>query len=241
VGEARARPAAAPVVLPALPGVADPGPARVIDERMAKIALAAHGVPVPKGRFAANRDDAAAAAEALGGPVALKALGLTHKTDHGAIRLGLTGAEAVRAACERMAAPDGYLVEEMVEGGVAELLVGVARDPVHGLALTLGAGGVLTELMADSETLLLPATDDEIRAALMRLRIAPLLGGFRGRPAVDLTAAVAAISALQSFAEAEAGRLLELEVNPLIVGATGAVAVDALIALLPGEDGVPGG
>jgi hypothetical protein len=118
----------------------------------------------------------------------------------------------------------------MVPGAVLELLVGVQRDPRLGLALTLGAGGVLVELVDDTDTVLLPTTRREIREALTGLRVGPVLAGYRGRPA-DLEAVVAAVEAVAAFAVDQAERLLELEVNPLLVLPDGAVAVDALVRL----------
>jgi len=225
---ARARPPAPPLLLaPSRPGAA----VATLDERMAKHALATHGVPVPEGRIAATPAEAAAAAEALGGPVALKALGLAHKTEHGAVRLALVGGPAVQAAAQSMPAPDGFLVEAMVAGAVAELLVGVLRDPAHGFTLTLGAGGTLTEILADTVTLLIPSDRAAIRTALSELRIWPVLAGYRGQSAADIDAILDAVLAVQAFAETEAGRLAELDINPLIVTPLGAVAADALIRL----------
>jgi acetyl-CoA synthetase len=123
-----------------------------------------------------------------------------------------------------------FLVERMVGDPVLELLVGVQRDPRLGLGLTVGAGGVLVELVDDTVTLLLPARRSEIRAALTRLRVGPVLQGFRGRSA-DLEAVVDAVEAIAGFATGHADRLLELEVNPLLVLPDGAVAVDALVRL----------
>ena len=116
---------------------------------------------------------------------------------------------------------------------VAELLIGVTRDPQFGLLMTIGAGGVLVELLGDAASLLLPAGEDEIRAAILSLKTAPLLQGFRGRPVGDLAAAVAAALAIARFAEANAATLEELDVNPLLVRpeGKGAVAVDALIRM----------
>ncbi|MGF1500737.1 MAG: acetate--CoA ligase family protein [Paracoccaceae bacterium] len=231
IAEAWDRPA--PLPLDAPPSTAAEEGGALLDERMAKLSLAAHGLAVPEGRYAANREEAADRAAEIGFPVVLKALGLAHKTEHGALRLGLADAEAVRAAGAAMAAPDGYLVERMVADGVAELLVGVTREAPYGLGLTLGAGGTLTEILADSVTLLIPSTAEEIRAALGRLRMAPLLAGYRGRPQADLRAAVEAALAVQAYALAEADRLLELDINPLIVTPQGAWAADALIRLAP--------
>src|SRR5690606_20804748 len=116
-----------------------------------------------------------------------------------------------------------------VDGAVAEVIVGVRRDPLFGLVLVIGAGGILVELLRDAQRLLLPASPAEIEAAIRRLKTFPLLDGFRGRPKGDLPALVAAIQAIARYAEAE--RLVELDVNPLMVlpVGQGAVAVDALI------------
>jgi len=157
------------------------GRSRLLDEAEAKAALAAHGLPVPNGALAATPDEAAAAAARIGFPVALKGRGVAHKAEAGAVRLNLHTAEAVAAAARGMDFASGFLVERMVEGSVAELILGVMRDPVYGYTLTIGAGGILTELLADAATLMIPATEAEIRAALAGLKSAPLLQGYRGR------------------------------------------------------------
>jgi len=231
--------------LPAAP-LALQGPApkvgRTLDEYESKSRLAAFGLPVPAGRLVdfAGLADAAAA---LPGPLALKAVSdaLPHKTEVGSVALGLAGAEAVLAAAETMRAKvaenkpglevDRFLLEPMVDGAVAEVIVGVRRDPLFGLVLVIGAGGILVELLRDAQRLLLPASPAEIEAAIRRLKTFPLLDGFRGRPKGDLPALVAAIQAIARYAEAEAERLVELDVNPLMVlpVGQGAVAVDALI------------
>ena len=124
---------------------------------------------------------------------------------------------------------DAVLIEEMATGGVAELLVGVICDPAHGFVLTLGAGGVLTEVLRDTVSLLVPADSAAITNALNRLRCAPLLHGYRGKPAADISAIVNAVLAVQSYVVANADTLSEVEINPLICTPVSAVAVDALI------------
>lgn len=230
IAEAWARPAPPPMV-----GTGPVRADRLLDEAEAKAVLARAGVPVPEGRRAATPDEAATVAATLGGPLALKALGVAHKTEAGAVALGLTP-EAVAARARGMSAEAGFLVERMVCDGVAELIVGVVRDPVFGLSLTIGAGGVLAELLADRAMLPLPATEKEIGHAIAGLRIAAVLSGWRGRPPADHQAVVRAIRAIGNFAVAGADRLVELDVNPLIVTPTGAFAADALIHL-----GRPGG
>jgi acyl-CoA synthetase (NDP forming) len=203
-----------------------------LDEADAKAWLVHHGIAVPGGRRAVDAEDAVAAAERLGYPVALKALGLAHKTEAGAVRLNLRDADALRrAACDLAPLGKGLYVECMVATPLAELIVGITRDPPFGLVMTLGSGGELVEILRDTATLLLPASRGEIEAALAGLRSAPLLKGYRGRPPGDLAAAVAAIEAVQRLSLADAASLVELEINPLIVCAEGrgAFAADALI------------
>lgn len=204
-----------------------PGSPRLWTEDDAKTALAAHGLRVPQRLRAATPDEAGRAAAQLGGPVALKGEGLAHKSDSGAVVLNLTDPEDVRRAAARIEAP-GFLVEEMVSGAVAELLVGVLRDPAHGWLLTLAAGGVDAEWLADRAFLLLPASDAEILAALDSLRIGARLRGWRGAPPADRSAILAAIHAIARYVAATPG-LIEIEVNPLLCRADGAIAVDALI------------
>jgi acyl-CoA synthetase (NDP forming) len=221
-----------------------PGAPALLDEWESKRLLAHHGVPVPAGRVVPP-GEAPAAAAALGYPVAVKAISrdLPHKTEAGAVALGLTDAGAVAAAVAAMDAAiarhrpglvvERALVEPMVEGALAELLVGVKRDEQFGLALVIGAGGTLVELVRDTRTLLLPTDEDEIAAALKGLRVARLLSGFRGRPAADMEKVVAAIVAVARFAEAHRDSLVELDVNPLMVTPNRVVAVDALVRMAP--------
>ena len=206
----------------------------VYSEKAAKDLLATFGLVVPEGRVCAA-GDAVAVAEQLGYPVTLKvsSAAIAHKTEAGGVVLNLRSADEVAAAAARLAklSPE-VLVERMVTGAVAELILGLMRDPQFGTALVVGAGGILTELLHDSATLLLPTSETEIRAALAGLKCWPLVTGFRGRHG-DAEAVVHAVQALAAFAAAHAGRIEEVDVNPLLVTATGAVAVDALIRMRP--------
>ncbi len=218
----RHRPAASPLLLP---GEGDG--AQVLSEAASKAALAAHGLEVPQAR----RVEAAelqAAASAMPLPLVLKGEGFAHKTEAGAVALNLTTPEAVMEAAGRMNAP-AYLLEEMITGAVAELLIGVVRDPAHGYVLTIAAGGVLTEILKDSASLILPVTEGDVTEALDGLRIAPLLAGYRGQPGADHAAIVRAVMAVQDYAIYDAAHLQEVEINPLICTPARAVAADALI------------
>lgn len=208
------------------------GKAALIPEAEAKTRLAAKELDVPRAARATTPEGAAAVATGLGFPVALKGEGVAHKTEAGAVKLNLTSPAEVEQAAGTMNAP-GYLVEEMVTGGVAELLVGVVRDPAHGFVLTLAAGGTLTELWRDSASLLIPAAPADIDAALDGLRIAPLLAGWRGAPGADRAAIHRAVAAITAYVMDNADRLEEVEVNPLICTPHRAIAADALIREAP--------
>jgi len=148
------------------------------------------------------------------------------------VKLNLRDAASVRAAAEAMAGVGaGLYVERMVQGGVGELIVGITRDPLFGPVMTVGTGGVLVELLKDSRTLLLPSTREEIEAALRSLQMFPLLDGYRGREKADLGAAIDAILGIAGFALDHAEKLLELDINPLIVcgEGKGAWVADALM------------
>ncbi|MBB2970338.1 acetate--CoA ligase family protein [Mesorhizobium sp. RMAD-H1] len=202
------------------------------DEAQAKAVLRRHGLSVPEGSRGTNADEAVTAAESLGYPVAIKALGIAHKSEMNAVRLNLKNAEAVRSAAnELMPLGSGLYVERMVTGAVGELLVGILDDPQFGPVMTLGTGGVLVELLQDSVTLLLPSSRDEIEEALRSLRMFPLLDGYRGKPKADLGAAIDAIDAIATFAVEHAGRIIELDINPLLVcgEGKGAWIADALL------------
>jgi len=207
--------------------------AHTISEYEAKRALAAYGVPVPRSQLVAA-GDAARVAAGLGFPVVIKAAGaaLEHKSDVGGVMLNVRSAAEAAAAAQRLSSlSPTLLIEEMVTGGGAEILVGMRVDPQFGLLLVLGAGGVLTELLRDSVTLLPPFSAASVTAALGRLRAAPLLAGFRGRPAADVPALVETALACSRYGLDNLERLAELDLNPVIVRprGQGAVAVDALI------------
>ena len=198
--------------------------AALLSEAEAKALLAKAGVAVPNGVQGGTLAEVQAAAAGLHAPLVLKGLGFAHKTEAGAVRLGL----ADLAGQAEMAGATGYLAEEMVTGAVAEVLLGLRRDPVYGVTLTIGSGGVAAELLADTVTLILPVTEAEILAGLRRLRLWPLLDGYRGRARADVAAVAEIAARLGALMAADPG-LEEIEINPILVRERGAVAVDALI------------
>jgi acyl-CoA synthetase (NDP forming) len=203
----------------------------MLDEAQAKAALAAHGLAAPNAVTAVDTEALVEAARHLRYPLALKGLGIAHKSEAGAVVLDIDTPQALATAAKNMVAPQGFMAEEMVGEAICELIIGVTRDAAHGFVLTLGAGGVMAELISDSTSLLLPASRDEIRVALASLKIHAILTGWRGKPAGDIEAVIDAVEAVARYTEAQQARLAELDVNPLIVRASGAVAADALITL----------
>jgi acetyl-CoA synthetase len=232
VGSAWKRPPSAPLLV--APFTVDQSALTALDEAASKAMLADAGVPVPESRVVGGVEEAVAAAEALGFPVVIKALGVAHKTDVGGVRLNLRSADDVASAMKMMAGLSKmFLVERMVEDAVAEIIVGVAQDEQFGPYLVVGGGGILVELMKDSASLLLPVTREQVLDALDGLQCAPLLNCFRGCPQADLNAAADVVLAIAALVEKDPEAIVELDVNPLMVLAEGqgAVAADALIRL----------
>ncbi len=194
--------------------------------------LADYGISTTVVRGATSVDGAIAAAEEIGWPVALKtaAPGVQHKSDVGGVALGLTHADALRAAYEDVASRLGphVVMSPMAPPGV-ELALGAVRDPQFGPLVLVAAGGVLVEVLHDRRLALPPLDEPRARALIDRLQVRPLLDGVRGAPAADVDALAHAVSRLSVLA-ADLGDLLEaLDVNPVIVSPQGCVAVDALV------------
>ncbi|MFP6731040.1 MAG: acetate--CoA ligase family protein [Alphaproteobacteria bacterium] len=219
------------------PLVTAPEDAPMLDEHASKQLMAAYGLTIPEGRVA-DADGASSAADEVGFPVVIKALdaALVHKSEFGGVRLGLTDAEAVSRAASEMTIGIGverFLVESMVDDVVCELIIGVKHDPTLGLVLVIGSGGVLVEILDDSHIILLPTDHATVAQTLDRLRAAAQIAGFRGKRAGDREAVISAVLAVAQFAADHRGRLVELDINPLVVlpQGQGAVAVDAAIRI----------
>ncbi|MDE4135009.1 acetate--CoA ligase family protein [Phaeobacter sp. QD34_3] len=224
--EAASRPAASstePLLLPTPTVEPD-----LIPEAEAKRRLSDYRLRVPISHRARTPGAARACAADIGYPVVLKGEGLAHKSEAGAVVLNLQSGGEVSDAANQMDARS-FLVEEMITGTVAELLIGVVKDPAHGFVLTLAAGGTLTEILQDSASLLLPVSDAMIEQALASLRIDTVLEGYRGKPSADRAAILRAIRAVEAYVLDHAEGLEEIEINPLICTATDAIAADALM------------
>ncbi len=205
--------------------------------------LACYGLPCVAQEVVRTADDAAAAADRLGGHVALKAVaaGLVHRSDVGAVRLDLSGADQVRTAAAAMAArleaiglpPTGYIVQKMAPRGV-EMIAGVVHDKQFGPIVACGAGGVLVELLGDVCVRLTPLAREDAREMLRCLKTYPLLTGFRGAPPLDTAALEDALVRLGAMAE-DLPDIAELDCNPILVHEHGATIVDARIRVARAE------
>jgi acyl-CoA synthetase (NDP forming) len=218
------RPAPSPVEEGALAPVTKPGGREGL--------LAAYGIPTPPMREAASMAEVLSAAEKVGWPVVLKtaAPGVAHRSDVAGVVTGLHDAAAVEAAYADLAARLGpaVSVHRQVPAGV-ELSVGLVRDDALGLMVVVAAGGVLVELLSDRAIALPPLSRDGARRMVDRLRIRPLLDGFRGSPPADIDALVDVVVAVSRLAHEHGDELAALDLNPVIVSPEGAVAVDVLM------------
>ena len=196
----------------------------MVDEATAKDWLKAAGLPIPAGVQAANLQELATKAPLIEPPFVLKGLGFAHKAAAGALRLNLENLEGQSP----MDGASGYLLEEMIADGLVELLVGLRRDPVFGIALTLAAGGRLTELMNDHVTLLLPLTRDDIAHTLTQLRISALWRRSAPLPHPAMDYFMDLVEKLSDFMQ-DNPDIDSLELNPVIIREKDAVIVDALI------------
>ena len=222
---------------------------RQLDEASAKTILAGaamsvpsfHQLKMPEARAGTlNHID-------LAYPVAAKICSsdIGHKTEIGGVRLNITSKRELSTAIADILtnvqrhAPDarleGILIESMIENSIAELMVSLRRDAQFGLILTIASGGVLTEILQDASTLLVPADDLSVLAALDSLRMARLLGGFRGGPAVSRQAILDQIQALVRLMHARSD-IVEIEINPMMLGPDYAICADALITVIDGND-----
>lgn len=218
------------------------GESKMLDEWASKQLVGLYGLQLPGGRCV-NKADVVEAADEVGYPVVMKGVSdrLAHKTEAGAVMLNLKDSSAVTSAVEVMAdrlAEQGltdarFLIEPMISDFVGELIIGLKRDEQFGLALIVGTGGILVNLLNDSATLLLPITREAASTAVLSLKGSALLRGFRGRPEGDLEAVVDAIMAVADFAMDHWDSVTELDINPLMVRpkGKGAVAADALVRL----------
>lgn len=220
----------------AVPSVGDASVVTGDDYATVRELMMSYGVGFPRAVFVGSATEALDAATGVGYPVALKAMGLMHKTEAGGVRLGIGDEAELRAAFDvmrRRTDAAEYAVEQMLQVPHSiELIMGARRDPSFGPVAMVGIGGTSAELLDDTVLALAPLDEQTARAMLERLRLAPLLAGWRGAPPVDLTAAAQVLVAV-SRAACEHPELSELELNPVVAYPGGAWALDAAAALAP--------
>jgi len=215
----------------------------VLPEHISKMLLEAYGIPSTTPYPAATADAAAETAARIGFPVVLKILSpdITHKSDVGGVALNLSSADAVREAFDGMmsaaklkrpdAKIDGVTVQKMAFSGKgAEMILGFRKDPVFGAVIMAGMGGVTAELFGDRALGFPPLNERLARRMLESLKIWPLLNGFRGRPPLNVDGLIEALIRL-SYLAADYPEIAELDVNPLLVGESDVLALDARIIM----------
>lgn len=228
-----------------LPDIDLPATAGAVATTEAMRLLEQCGVPMATVILAASGDEAVNAAETIGYPVAVKieSADILHKTEAKGVRLGVASAEAVRAAFASLIADaraykpgariDGVILQKMAAGGV-EIVVGLQNDAVFGPVVMVGFGGVFIEILRDVAFRRCPVTSREAGEMLDELRCSAMLGAMRGRPPLDRAALIETICTVSRFGAAAGSRLRELDLNPVLLDVSGAVAVDAVLILQDG-------
>ena len=231
---------------PALPPNVKRAPENAVGEAEARSVLASAGIPMAGTYLATTSQEAVAAWQSIGGPVAMKIVSpeILHKTEIGGVKLGVYGKDDVANAFDAImeaghdnrpkANIEGVLISEMVSGGV-ETVLGVINDPVFGPAVMFGLGGVFVEILGDVVFRLAPFGKDEAVRMINEIKGIKMLQGARGQPASDIDALADALVKLSVFAAANSEQISSIDINPFIVKETGAIAVDALI-VPPGHE-----
>ncbi len=239
-----------PIRLAVARGLARAAPGTVLTEDASKQWLARYGVVANRERLVADVEAALDAAGELGYPVVLKAVSpdLPHKTEAGAVMLNLRDGQALRQAFARIEANlarlpspprlDGYLVQEMVQGGV-EIMVGATVDASFGPMIVVGLGGVMVELLKDAVISPAPVSQAQALDMIAALKGQALLDGFRGAAAVDRPALARTVSGISRFIADQGGAVAELDINPLLCKGQDVIAVDALIVRNKCPSGTP--
>ena len=207
----------------------------IVDEWEGKAWLSELGLAVPRGRLVRSIEESVEAAGDIGFPVCVKAcdVSLRHKSDQLAVTLNVSNEQQLRDSAERLLAHyDRLIVEEMITDAVVELIIGVEHDPQVGPCMMLGTGGILVELLQDVQIVLLPARRSEFESALEKLRMMPLLKGYRGTSQGDTVALLDCLETLSSHILSATSSVSELDINPMLVRplGKGVVAADVLLS-----------
>ena len=203
------------------------GKSILVDEYDAKKSLEKYGLKLPETEKCLL-SDAHLVSDQIGYPVVIKALGSAHKSELGEVFLNLENQKSVKEALRKISKKH-VIVEKMIGDAVVELLVGIVHDPAHGMLLTVGAGGVLTEILSDTSSILLPSSKSEVLDCFNQLKISKIAKGYRGALGVDINQIIDAIMKIQDFVLDNRDKLFEIEINPLIVTTSEVIVADALI------------
>ena len=203
------------------------GKSTLVDEYFAKKSLEKYGLKIPKTEKCLL-SDAHFVSDQIGYPVVLKALGSAHKSEMGEVFLNLENQKAVKNALKKVSKKH-VIIEKMIDDGIVELLIGIVHDPAHGMLLTIGAGGILSEILSDTSSLLLPSSEDDVLECFNQLKISKIAKGYRGFSGVDVNQIVDAIMKIQEFVLDNRDKVFEIEINPLIVTSSEVIVADALI------------
>ena len=203
------------------------GKSILVDEYDAKKSLEKYGLKLPETEKCLL-SDAHLVSDQIGYPVVIKALGSAHKSELGEVFLNLENQKSVKEALRKISKKH-VIVEKMIGDAVVELLVGIVHDPAHGMLLTVGAGGVLTEILSDTSSVLLPSSKNEVFDCFNQLKISKIAKGYRGALGVDINQIIDAIMKIQDFVLDNRDKLFEIEINPLIVTTSEVIVADALI------------
>ena len=203
------------------------GKSTLVDEYTAKKSLEKYGLKIPKTEKCLL-SDAHFVSDQIGYPVVLKALGSAHKSELGEVFLNLENQKAVKNALKKVSKKH-VIIEKMIDDAIVELLIGIVHDPAHGMLLTIGAGGILTEILSDTSSLLLPSSEDEVLECFNQIKISKVSKGYRGFAGVEVSKIVDAIMKIQEFVLDNRDKVFEIEINPLIVTTSEVIVADALI------------
>ena len=203
------------------------GKSILVDEYDAKKSLEKYGLKLPE-TAKCLQSDAHLVSDQIGYPVVIKALGSAHKSEVGEVFLNLEDQKSVKEALRKISKKH-VIVEKMIGDAVVELLVGIVHDPAHGMLLTIAAGGVLTEILSDTSSILLPSSKSEVLDCFNQLKISKIAKGYRGALGVDINQIIDAIMKIQDFVLDNRDKLFEIEINPLIVTTSEVIVADALI------------
>ena len=205
----------------------------VINEYEAKKRLSEAGIKIPNGLHASTRSEAVTAFRTIKTPSVLKLLGFTHKTENSAVFLNIRDEkqfiEILDSLGGKPAGQHSYLIENQITDVVCELLVGITRDYQYGLMLTIAEGGIYSEVRLDSTTLCLPVSEIQILSALKSLKIWPILNGYRNKKALPIEKVISTIFNLQKYVIENSDKIVEIEVNPLLIKEEEVIAADALL------------